>query len=387
MKKVLCALAASVIGFSAFAEGKGGLSFTLDTRAAWDSENGFNIGAGEDDFYLEFLCNYETSIGGAMFRLRNTLDSDTQWLKMDRWEGWIKPVDFLKVSMGSQPVELYAEGVKWDAIAGAGIFESAGNHLYLEAYPVDGLTIGAGLLQPTAKSHDDTDDDGEPDTWTEHSDAKKPYKALAAWATYNIACVGNVSLTYEAMGSPIAWEKQYDGDIKRIGAIFDYNGIDNFEVIAAYAGLIAKDDEDKTKLAQSRIDLDLHYTAEQYFVELFNSVVLRDFGDGANKMGNRVGIKAEYYLTDMFTPWIRANFYKNYTGELGPMWGSAYLYDHANEETGEDLSKKWGVLVEPRLSMNLGKGITAIFGANISHATWQEKKTTWAIPVEFIVNF
>ena len=65
MKKLLCLAAASVIGFAAFAEGP--LSFTVDTKATWDSETGFGVGTGDDGFYLEIAGAYESEKGGAIF--------------------------------------------------------------------------------------------------------------------------------------------------------------------------------------------------------------------------------------------------------------------------------------------------------------------------------
>ena len=156
MKKVLCALAAAVVGFTAFAEGKGGLSFCVDSKAVWSSAavadgtvgfnnddsglvQGFNVKQGEDDFYLQLAATYETSVGGAMFRLRSNLIGQYNlkqgFLSMDRYEAWINPFDFLKVSIGNNPIELYAESVRWDTFSGAGIFENANlPHLYVELY-------------------------------------------------------------------------------------------------------------------------------------------------------------------------------------------------------------------------------------------------------------
>lgn len=413
MKKFVCAALAAVVGFSAFAgerEGKGNIAFTLDTRAAWDSESGFNVKRGEDDYYLEFLCNYETDIGGAMFRLRNNLDAETPQLNMDRWGGWIKPCKYFKVYMGNEPVELYTESVRYDAIAGAGIFESAGNHAYVEAYPMDGLTVGAGVLNASGSEEvDHDDDDSTPKINVEHGDPKKPMLTFAAWATYEISCVGNATLTYESLSTGIAWDTgiepkhwydTFDGDAKRIGAIFNYNGIDNFNAILGYAGILLKDENDDLKLVQNRFDLDLLYTAEKYSVELFNSSILRDSDVTKGNLGERLGFKGEYYLSDLITPWIRVNYYKNYTSSFDPAWGSTSLVDaNGKNAAGDDVSFKdeWAVIVEPRVSFNFGKGFTAIVGFDFKHFSAEHlivdgndiapKQNLWAIPVEFIINF
>ncbi|MBP5250864.1 MAG: hypothetical protein J6Z17_00450 [Treponema sp.] len=418
MKKLLCMAVASVIGFTAFAEGKGGLTFTVDSKAVlWSNadvadgtiglyndgsegvKKGFQVKQGEDDFYLEMGANYETSVGGAMFKIRANAEglwnltsdtADSGFLSLYRWEAWANPFTWLKVSVGNQPVELYAEGVRWDALSGAGIFESAGNHIYAEFTPtdlVDGLTFAVGVLNSTKKRNTLPANYG--------GDTTEPLDTLAAWATYNIAAQGNISVEYEAMSEDLSGVP--DGDVKRIGAQFDYNGIDNVEAILGYSAYLYKDsitDGAKMELAQHRVDFDFRLTNEKYAFEFFNEAIIRNKDYGS--FGDRAALKFEYYL-DNLTPWIRVNYYKNYSDNFNPGWSSSQFWDFDLGEDGTGDPSEWGLVVEPRVTLDLGKGISTTLGIDIRYASFDfacvdpEKgeydKFAWAIPLQVTVNF
>lgn len=354
MKKLLCLAAASVIGFAAFAEGP--LSFTVDTKATWDSETGFGVGPGDDGFYLEIAGAYESEKGGAIFRLRNNKfgawDLAEGFMSMDRYEAWIKPAEFVKVSIGLNPVELYNEEVKWDVPFGAGLFEGATRRIYAEFYPVDGLTVAAGI--------------GEPGF------SKDVQDGLAAWVTYDIACVGNFAVEYESRNA----------NQKVIGAQFNYNGIDNMGVTLGYGTVLNKNAEDKFDLAQHRVNFDFRMSNDNMAFEVFDEAILRDkaYGD----FGDRFAAKFSYFLNDSVTPWLRAQFFMNYgDGENGVAW-SALQLDNSTEKDD------WKVVVEPKVSIDFGKGVSAILGAEINYASYNiagDKKYSWAIPLEFIVAF
>lgn len=375
MKKLLCLAAASLVGFAAFAEGP--LSLTVDTKATWDGENGLGITAGDDDFILEVKGSYEAENGGAMFRLR-TGELGSAWsavqdidpesslyfngaLVLDRYEAWIKPNKYFKVSIGSNPVELYNEEVKWDVPFGAGIFES-GKHIFAELYPVDGLTVGLGVNATYIAD-----------------DAKKIQDGLAAWATYDIAATGSVSAEYESRS-----EKQ-----KVIGLQFNYNGIDNMNFLVGYATLLNKNAEDKFDLAQHRVNVDFRTSNDNFAFEVFDEAILKnsDYGD----FGNRFATKFSYFLNDKVTPWLRAQFFMNY----GPFdWGTMMLSNGvawSDVQLGNTPNKDdWLVVVEPKVSIDLGKGVSTVLGAQINYASYdlaEDKKLTWSIPFEIIVAF
>lgn len=399
MKKLLCLAAVSLVGFAAFAEGP--LSLTVDTKAKWDSDKGFGIFAGDDDFYTEIKGNYEAENGGAMFRVR-TADVGSMWsdinisqeqakvlkeiaeateekegvslgsvpgfgaLVLDRYEAWIKPNKYFKLSIGTNPLELYNEEIKWDVITGAGLFEG-GKHLYGEVYPVDGLTVGLGVSELFIAA-----------------DKKKIQNGLAAWATYNIAATGNVTVEYEARGE----------NEKRIGAQFDYNGIDNMNLLFGYSTLLVKNIKDETDLAQHVVDVDYRMSNDNFALEVFNEAIIRnkDYGD----LSDRFGLKFSYFLNDKVTPWLRANLYYNYSDYFSPLWAApqesnSVAYDASWENVIAD-EKDWGLVVEPKVSIDLGKGVSTVFGAEIKTASFEfagknDKKLNWAIPFEIIVAF
>jgi hypothetical protein len=377
---LLCIAAASLIGFAAFADGP--LALTVDTIASWDSENGLGVGAGDDGFFAEIKGTYEAEKGGALFRLR-TFSLGDDWspmpvdknpddpskyqtdafgahgpVIMDRYEAWIKPNQFFKVSIGNEPVELYNEEIKWDVPFGAGIFEG-GKHVFAEFYPVDGLSVAAGV--------------GEPGF------SKDIQDGLAAWVTYDIACVGNLAVEYESLGL------NDDGkDRKRVGAQFNYNGIDDMAFLVGYSTVLQENDDEKFDLAQHRVAVDFHITKEEYEFEVFNEAILRnkDYGD----FGNRFATKFSYFLNDTVTPWLRAQCFMNY----GTPWdGNAVAWSECQVENVAP-KDDWLLVVEPRVTIDLGKGVSTILGATVNYASYDlaaDKKLTWSIPVEFIVAF
>lgn len=352
MKKLLCLAAASVLGFAAFAEGP--LSLTVDTIAKWDSEDGLNVTAGDDDFVVQIEGSYEAEKGGAFLRLRAE-DLKAQPF-LHRYEAWIKPVELFKVSIGSTPVELYNEEVKWDVPYGAGIFEE-GKHVYAEFYPVDGLTVGAGVQ--------------------ERGFSKDVQNGLAAWATYEISCVGSISAEYQAA-------KDAEVDYKVIAAQFNYNGIDNMNLLFGYAAVLDKFGKDSTDLAQHRASFDFRMSNDNMAFEVFDEAIIRnkDYGD----FGDRFAAKFSYFLNDSVTPWLRAQYFMNY----GPSWATntvAWSEPQLKNNSGKD---DWKVVVEPKVSIDFGKGVSAVLGAEINYASYNiagDKKYRWAIPVEFIVAF
>jgi len=353
MKKLLCLAAATVLGFAAFAEGP--LALTVDTKATWDSENGLDVTAGDDDFVVEIKGSYEAEKGGALFRLR-TLDVGSVWtapagaILLDRYEAWVKPNEIFKVSIGTNPVELYNEEVKWDVPFGAGIFEG-GKHIFAEFYPVDGLTFAAGI--------------------GEAGFSKDVQDGLAAWATYEISCVGSVSVEYESLNA----------DQKRLGFQFNYNGIDNMNLLLGYSAML-NDAENLAYLAQHRASFDFRMSNDNMAFEVFDEAIIRnkDYGD----FGDRFAAKFSYFLNDSVTPWLRAQFFMNYgDGGNGVGWSAPQL-------TNQTAKDDWLVVVEPKVSIDFGKGVSAVLGAQVNYASYDlaaDKKLTWSIPVEFIVAF
>lgn len=383
MKKLLCLAAASVLGFAAFADGP--LALTVDTIAGWDSENGLGVGVGDDGFFAEVKGSYEAEKGGAMFRLRAfglgndyqkmpvDTDPDSGGLAtvgsfasfgpviLDRYEAWVKPNEIFKVSIGSEPLELYNEEVKWDVPFGAGLFEG-GMHVYTETYPVDGLTLGAGVGSAGL--------------------SKDVQYGLAAWATYDISCVGNISAEYQALGK----------NMKVVAAQFNYNGIDNMNILFGYSTVLVNNEvKDETDLAQHRVSADFRMSSEAFAFEAFNEAIIRnkDYGN----FGDRFAAKFSYFLNDSVTPWLRAQCFMNYGTSWGGnevAWSEAQLADIYTGDNNVTKKDDWKVIVEPKVSIDFGKGVSAILGAQINYASYDlvaDKKLTWSIPVEFIVAF
>ena len=358
MKKIIAGLAVLAMGACVFA---GSLALTVDAITQYSGANGLAVGANDDGFILEMGGSYESASGGAAFRLRNDAQGSPT---MDRWDVNIKPADWVKVGMGNYPIELFCESIKWEPIAGAGMFEDALNKFYTEFYPTGELTLGLGFV-------------GAGEDW---------YKTAVAYAQYSIPMVGRMAFEVEMNDNaaliggmdysvvPDGVPRYGAGEAMRAGFQFEYNGTDNLDLIASVAPVFAFKEGEDFKFVQLRFDLFGSFAVDAFSIEAYNAFILPG-SDEFGKIGDRFGVKAAYAINDVLTPWVRANFLYNYSAS----WGFGYNWGTVGFDEG------MAFIAEAMLGFNLGNGVTGDIGFEANYTDGAD--FAWRIPLHVIVGF
>lgn len=345
MKKIIAGLAVLAMGACVFA---GSLALTVDAQTQYSGAGGLAVGANDDGFILEMGGSYESASGGAAFRLRNDAGGSPT---MDRWDVNIKPADWVKVGMGSYPIELFCESIKWEPICGAGMFENATPHIYSEFYPTGELTLGLGFVGAGTEF----------------------YKSTVAYAQYSIPMVGRMAFEFE-MNDNVGLLCDYNhamGEAMRLGYQFEYNGTDNLDLIFGVSPVFDLKD-DSFKFYELRCDLFGSFTADAFSVQAYNAFIY--FAD-AGSVGDRFGLKASYAINDVLTPWFRANFLYNYAA----IWGFGYNWGTTGYAEG------MAFIAEAMLNFNLGNGVTGDIGFEANYTDGAD--FAWRIPLHLIVGF
>ncbi len=354
MKKIIAGLAVLAMGACVFA---GSLALTVDAQTQYSGAGGLAVGANDDGFILEMGGSYESASGGAAFRLRNDASGSPT---MDRWDVNIKPADWVKVGMGNYPIELFCESIKWEPIAGAGMFEMAPNKFYSEFYPTGELTLGLGFVGAGTEF----------------------YKTAVAYAQYAIPMVGRLAFEVEMNddagliggGDPV---KYGPGEAMRAGVQFEYNGTDNLDLIASVAPVFAFKEGEDFKFVQLRFDLFGSFAVDAFSVEAYNAFILPG-SDEFGKIGDRFGVKASYAINDVLTPWFRANFLYNYSAQ----WGFGYNWGTVGFAEGLQF------IAEAMLNFNLGNGVTGDIGFEATYSDVEGLDPfAWRVPLHVIVGF
>jgi len=361
---------------------------TVDPAASTKSE-GFNIVQG-DDYLAQLMIAYDADMGGGYIRFRsgevkpNNIWSAGKSIGLDRWNMYVKPAGWVKFTLSNAAYEVFAESINWEPIFGAGLFETTSPHAILELFPVSGLTIMGGFA---AEAKDGTV--GMTDS---------PFSAFEGSVKYDISGVGSVALEFSNGSKNISgWGM--NGDAKRIGAQFNYTGVDKLSVLVGYTGIFVSGDlfnttneslrlADKTELsslAQNRAELFITYTGiDKLSLALYEAALLR--GAGWGDFGNRLALKATYQATSQLSFWTRFNLFINYGGN-NQAWGGYQLMNSS------DKNQK-GVRAELYCNYDFGKGIGAYVGVrldkDISTDTAKvadEYSTGYQIPVGITVNY
>lgn len=366
MKKIIAGLAVLAMGACVFA---GSLALTVDAVTQYSNgknsfldldAEGLSVQKNDDLYDLQMIGSYESSSGGAAFRIRNK----PAGLVVDRWDVNFKPADWVKVGMGNYPIELFCESVKWEPIAGAGMFENAPNKFYTEFYPTGELTLGLGFVGCGAD-------------W---------YKTVVAYAQYSIPMVGRMAFEVEmndnaALLGGMDYSVNPDGvplfgagEAMRAGFQFEYNGTDNLDLIASVAPVFGFKEGEDFKFVQLRFDLFGSFAVDAFSVEAYNAFILPG-SDEFGKIGDRFGVKAAYAINDVLTPWFRANFLYNYSAS----WGFGYNWGTVGFDEG------MGFIGEAMLGFNLGNGVTGDIGAEVQYKEGAD--FGWRIPLHIVVGF
>ena len=179
MKKLIATVLIAMLAFAAFAS----ISVTLDTITSYSSNktwdpmgeirDGFRIDGAEFDDSAhggsvigEFTAVMgKDSVASASVSVRfRTPKSKYEGadVKIHGWEITARIASGLKVSVGNNAYEVFAETISWEPISGAGLFEQGANRIYIDYIPsfLSDLEIIAGVSMG--------------------DDAKKPWKSLNA---------------------------------------------------------------------------------------------------------------------------------------------------------------------------------------------------------------
>lgn len=376
----------------------GDIAISIDARANLYTDKGFTI-TGGDDYLGQLLASYTAEKGGGFLRMR--MNTRGQAPAVDRWNAWIKPFDFLKLTLTTAPYEVYAESIRWEPIFAAGLFESGNPNFVVEIMPMDALTIMVGV------------DAGL-------SDAKKPWNTMAAAVKYNIANIGSVAAEFAMIPKfnevqtsipgvdPVVYAVTLDdGQAKKFGAQFEFAMVPNLAVLIGYTGivvdqdgvdainaLVASGDTEVGGFAQNRFEIFATYGMDKFAVALYDAFILRSAGYG--DFGNRVALKASYQINDAFNVWLKIEHFMNYGGSVGAIvaaendsaglaWAAPQLFGPGNS-LNDQADMVSALVIEPRVEWNLGNGIGSYLGVKLAYDIDDSYLSYW-IPLGITVNF
>ena len=163
-----------------------------------------------------------------------------------------------------------------------------------------------------------------------------------------------------------------DGVVKSFSFQADYVGVENLDVVAGYTLILAEG-----AIVQHRADVFAKYDAEQFSVELYDAFLYRLIqGTG---LGNRLGFKFSYYATETLTPYVKANWLKNYGvwGNCSYAWGDCQLYGPGADKSLIVLDAGLGFTISDNLSGSIGGVFKFVKGGD----------TFWSIPLCLTATF
>lgn len=372
-----------MVAFAAFA----GVSVTLDALAQYGSiktadpmgeiKSGFSItGAEPDDFeptyYGDVLGELTATLSKSNFgsasvsvRFRTpTTKYEGAAVKIHGWDIAARLTGGLKLSIGNTAYEVFTESISWEPISGAGLFEQGANRIYIDYIPdfLSDLEIVAGMSVPMGY------------------DKSKPWKTFQAAVMYDLESIMKFAFEFSCVGVEADSELD-DGDIKAFSLQANYVGTENLDALLGYSLVL-----EKGTLVQHRFDAYASYFTEKFGFELYDAFLIRLDEDQLN--GNRLGLKISYYATELLTPYIKMNWFRNY-GYYEALGGLAW----GDWQITRDFSVQDGSLI----SLDAGVGLTfsetffgslgATFRFNLTKGVAKEDKVFWAIPLAITVSF
>ena len=225
------------------------------------------------------------------------MDEASNLLFVRNYNAYVKPCQEVKISIGTNSIELLGENISWEPLFAASIFENSSGAPSLQVqWDVDAhLTIYAGL-----------DTNLVVDKKTDNR--LKPWTGFAALASYEVFGVGKFIGKFESL------ENYLDDDISwDAGLAFQLLALDTQDVYAGYS--ILMDREEKFKPVQHRIEAFYGLNLDGLSISLFDSLELKTRAKEIQgkdlRIGNRVAFKAEYYWNNII-PSLSVNYYYNF---------------------------------------------------------------------------
>ena len=395
MKRLFAVLlvAALVMG-GAFAQ----LSFNVQVASELWGTNGFKFapnmqgtaGTADDwgmtDSATLFNLDYSTDKAGVSVDIRpvyNAKDGlNANWgnagngLMVHQYSGWFKPIDMLKISMGTNvAVSVFgADEMRWNCL-GARAGEVCG--IAAELTPIDGLYIGY-VLEQCGEDIDKT--------------------KMGAAASYNIGGVGNFGVQWttgdysfdlDGDNGPlpkIESGKGIDGKIMALGVGADLAIVDGLRIKPVYT--IALDNNDNGLDPMHKIDLFLAWGNGPFSIKLLERALVRTYDmegdDKYSNFGNIVKAEVNYAVTDAVSVNLKAawgmNVGKGDTGN-GDWSGIAY-WDPTKCLKGNNMSVYLSVPVAFDAGVTVVPGFLLKFDSEA-----EDDKATWSIPLALKYSF
>jgi len=362
MKKLIATLFIAMIAFAAFA----GIAFTVDTVAqfagpndpALDKEHvpeGFSIRGADEDIFADMNATLTKGPVNASLNLRFAIPDEKyagNAVKIHGWDITSRITSWLKLSVGNTPYEIFAEGISWEPLAGAGLFEQGKNRLYFDMQ-FDDFQVIAGVSMG--------------------QDNKKPWNTLQAAVVYDIPLTVKLAAEFSMVSRQMCLEMYNDGEVKTFSFQADYVGTENLDVVAGYTLTLAN-----STIVQHRADLFASYVAEKFEVQLYDAFIVRLYEGEGN--GNRLGFKFSYYATETLTPYITANWFKNYgypQSAGGYAWGDCQLVG-----PGADKSL---IVIDAGLGFTISDNLSGTVGGVLKFV--KDSDTFWSIPLRLTATF
>lgn len=383
MKKLIATVLIATIALAAFA----GVSVTLDVLAQYGSiktadpmgeiKSGFSITGAEPDVAAKggdvlgeltatlSKSNFGSASVSVRFRTPTTKYEGAA-VKIHGWDITARLTGGLKLSIGNTAYEVFTESISWEPVSGAGLFEMGANRIYIDYIPdfLSDLEIVAGMSVPLG------------------NDKSKPWKTFQAAVMYDLESVMKFAFEFSSVGAdPESGSGLDDGDIKALSLQADYVGTENLDALVGYSLVF-----EKGIPVQHRFDVFATYFTEKFGIELYDAFIVRLYDDQLN--GNRLGLKFSYYATELLTPYIKMNWFRNY-GYYDAIGGLAW----GDWQLSRDPSLQKCSLI----ALDAGVGLTfsetffgslgATFRFNLTKGVSKEDKVFWAIPLAITVSF
>ena len=362
MKKLIATLLIAMIAFAAFA----GIAFTVDTIVQYAGPNdpdaypegakpGFSIKGADEFIFTDMNATLTKGPVNALLNVRFKLPDkkyDGSAVEIHGWDVTSRINEWLKLSVGNTAYEIFAESVGWEPLGGAGFFEQGKNRIYFDMQ-FDDLQIIAGTSMG--------------------QDLKKPWNTIQAAVIYDIPLTVKLAAEFSMVSTLNCLEMYDDGVVKSFSFQADYVGTENLDVVAGYTLIMAEG-----HIVQHRADLFAKYDAEKFSVELFDAFLYRLY-EGQTS-GNRLGLKFSYYATETLTPYIKANWFKNYgyaETAGGYAWGDCQLVGPGADKSLIVLDAGLGFTISDNLSGSIG-GVFKFAAGNDAF---------WSIPLCLTATF
>jgi len=204
-------------------------------------------------------------------------------------------------------------------------------------------------------------------------DNKKPWNTLQAAVVYDIPLTVKLAAEFSMVSRQMCLEMYNDGEVKTFSFQADYVGTENLDVVAGYTLTLAN-----STIVQHRADLFASYVAEKFEVQLYDAFIVRLYEGEGN--GNRLGFKFSYYATETLTPYITANWFKNYgypQSAGGYAWGDCQLVG-----PGADKSL---IVIDAGLGFTISDNLSGTVGGVLKFV--KDSDTFWSIPLRLTATF